>query len=169
MNVLLKMFVLVTVFSLPLFSFGVVFASSLEWFEVARYEGSAFPDIKEFYTEAFENTHEEWRIRWEYNAVGSSPLESVLSIQKSDELIVNSTGYSDMSDVAYIPGQQEAFTLHMTCINNHDYTIVIEGKVDSIPEFPTWTITPLVIVTALVGIIYKMKLNKTKQRTKQLF
>ena len=162
MKALLKIFLLVTLFSLPLFSFGVVFASSVEWFEVARYEGSAFPEIKEFYTEEFEYSYEEWRIRWEYNAVGNSPLESVLLIQNEGEPIVNSTGYSDMSDVAYIPGQQEAFILHMTCINNHDYIIVIEGRVNSIPEFPTWTITPLAVVTALIGIIYKMKLNKTR-------
>ncbi len=77
---------------------NVTWASSSNWVEVARYSGSAFPDIEEFDTEGFVADHEEWRIRWSYDAVGSS-LESMLMIGNGGDMIVISTSYFDESGV----------------------------------------------------------------------
>jgi parallel beta-helix repeat protein len=38
--------------------------------------------------------------------------------------------------------------------------------VNTIPEFPSWTILPLLITTTLLAIIYKQKLTKNKQNSK---
>ena len=48
--------------------------------------------------------------------------------------------------------------------NNQDNQPLMNPvEIDTIPEFPSWTILPLIITVTLVAIIYKKRLTKTRQ------
>jgi len=42
------------------------------------------------------------------------------------------------------------------------YVWIIKTDIDGIPEFPSWTILPLLIVVTLVGVIIRNKIRKNE-------
>ncbi|MEJ2281894.1 MAG: hypothetical protein P8X97_08350, partial [Candidatus Bathyarchaeota archaeon] len=42
------------------------------------------------------------------------------------------------------------------------YTIIVEQNIDSIPEFPSWTILPIVLIITFFSIIIKKQLYEAK-------
>jgi len=163
----------VAVFSLPFLTCGVVFASSGNWVEVTRFTGSG-SDFST--TDYFTCDHVEWRIRWEYFPGPDFPSLALFSVntyrQGEDVFSVDTlfqSGSENTTGISYVHNKEGTFYMDLSIANTESYTIIVEQDLNSIPEFPTWTITPLIMVAALIGIIYKMRLNKSKQSSKQLF
>lgn len=104
-------------------------AKATSWVEVVRWSGSAFPELAQF-EEQFECSHEEWRVRWIYDAVGS-PFESLLIIQSGGDLFVYSDGYFSKSGVRNVHNNRGNFSFSITCANIYEYTIIVEQDVDS--------------------------------------
>jgi hypothetical protein len=42
------------------------------------------------------------------------------------------------------------------------YTIVVEQNIESIPEFPAWTILPLVLIITMFSVLIKRKMAKKR-------
>ena len=58
--------------------------------------------------------------------------------------------------------QQDGFvTLHWGDLT-HPSRITCEGVAEYIPEFPSWTLLPLFLVTTLIVTIYRKRINKIK-------
>ena len=133
--------------------------NATDWVEVTRWSGSAFPDLEEFSMQ-FECSHIEWRIVWSYDAVGS-PFESILIIQKSGDLIVYSESYFSKSGARSIHNEAGNFSLEITCLNMYEYLIIVEQDVDSIPEFPSYLILPLFMISTLLAVILYRRKHST--------
>jgi len=149
---------LVIIFSLSFFSFDAVFASSSNWVEVTRFTGSGTTDY-------FTSEHVEWRIRWEFTPNPLGHAFSVLVFEKegdspSIEQILQTTQDNETSGVTYMHNKKGTFYMSITTAGIMDFTIIVEQDVNSIPEFPTWIIAPLFIITALATITCKRQMMK---------
>jgi parallel beta-helix repeat protein len=111
------------------FNIQPVGASSI-WKEVARWTGSAFPTPAQF-SIGFEISRVNWRIKWDYTAVGSFDFESLLLIQKNGELFIYDTSYFDQSGVRNVYNETGTFSLDATCLNMYAYTIIVEQDANS--------------------------------------
>ncbi len=70
------------------------------------------------------------------------------------------SGTEETNGILYINGFNGTF--YMDIVSNADsYVIIVEQNIDSIPEFPSWTILPLFLTVTMVVAIYKRKLSKT--------
>ena len=136
---------------------------AVDWVEVDRRSGSAFPDPAEFSMQ-FECSHVEWRIRWSYDTVGS-PFESVLLIQKRGDLIVYSESYLSKSGVRNIHNEAGNFSLDITCLNMYEYTIIVEQDVDSIPEFTSATLIMAFITVSILAVVLSKKRGRGEHKT----
>jgi len=119
---------------------GVVFASSENWVEVARFTGGIFDDA----TESFLCDHVEWRIRWEFD-VGHWHFPELYGLtftiiaQKDPQdyissYVVNSVSSSLLdgrNGTSYIYDDNGEFhiTIHPGILDN--YSIIIEQNTDS--------------------------------------
>ena len=71
------------------------------------------------------------------------------------------SGTEETNGILYINGFNGTF--YMDIVSNADsYIIIIEENLDSIPEFPSWTILPLLLATTLTVIVYRKKLYRTQ-------
>ena len=161
--------VLVSLFLLGSMS-SVVFASSDNWVEVARFEGN-----ESIQTESFTCDHVEWRIRWEY-VPSFQPTESiffsVFTYPREEgvrgSMYVNSIidiGSEKRSGTSYVHDYQSTFFMIINVIGTENYTIIVEQDIGSIPEFPSWT--PLLIMLVAVVVVaafYRQKLPNNQGR-----
>jgi len=142
-----------------------------DWSEVARFSGSG---SEKYTTDYFTCDHEEWRIRWEYVPDSQQPdltSFSVFTYPKSEgdrrATYVNQimkTGTADTNGTSFIKNYQGTFHMCIDVEGTESYTIIVEQNLNSIPEFPSWAILPLVLTITLFSIIVKRKLcaHKTK-------
>jgi hypothetical protein len=136
--------------------------TSENWVEVDRFSGGSWWGG----TRLFRIGHFEWRIRWNYESTIDSSSETaiVFDIQvldsKSERVELVRCG-EETNGTIYLY-QDGEFYLYIIGFNTDNYTIIIEQNIESIPEFPSWTILPLLIVATLVGVTIRNKIRKRK-------
>jgi len=137
--------------------------TSEDWNEVARFTGSGY---QQYYTDYFTCDHREWRIRWEYipesDSVGFAYFNVVVLPERALFVVdsILSTGGNDTSGISYIHDMSGMFFMEITAGAAESYTIIVEQNLNSIPEFPSWVILPLLILATLVGVIIRNKIRK---------
>jgi len=103
----------------------------------------------------------EWRIKWEYekNDFVLTTFYCEIRLADTDEVIGSfSTNSSDRTEGIYnITGYDGTFTIFIET-NTPKYFYEIERNVNSIPEFPSWVILPLVLTITLFLVVVKRKL-----------
>ena len=135
--------------------------SSENWVEVTRFTGN-----EDTQTESFTCDYVEWRIRWNYSTVfhlhqktlglfGLNVFEkepkSLVSSFGSEPTIGSENGTLSLSE-------NGTFYLQIYAFNIYDYSVIIEQNIESIPEFPSWTILPLILTITLFSVVVKRKL-----------
>ena len=146
------------------------------WVEVVRFEGKASTQ-----TELFKCDFPQWRIRWEFTPSihsivmpylvefsvttfvqeessqdGSNPEE------QSKDYVVNQieTIRPIKGGISIINDQIGNFYMKITTFYVDDYTIIVEQNKDSIPEFQSWTILPILAGSTLVIFGIRNKISK---------
>jgi hypothetical protein len=141
-------------------SFNTVLAIPDNWSEVTRFAGSG---TEMYTTDYFTCDHVEWRIRWEYIPDSTSTVFWVYTYpQGEDALYINAiwkTGANDTSGISYIHNNKGTFYMKIGVSNTQNYTIIVEQDLDSIPEFPSFLILPLFMITTLLAIIVYKRRN----------
>ena len=141
---------------------GVVFASSGNWVEVVRFEGS-----EEIQTEPFTCNYVEWRIKWNSSPAyehRGGPRVGIFMIQvyeHSTEKYVSSVGSepTNKSESGILSlNENGTFHLNIGGLFRGEYLVIVEQNLDSIPEFPSWTLLPLFLIFTLGGILIKKRL-----------
>jgi len=165
--ILLVVGFLVFSLSLSIFTSSIVFASSGNWSEVARFvdEGILFT------TEPFTIHHVEWRIRWKYEPQTVNP-EDPPGLQfyvypheprSSWFESVSKWGTEETNRTLYIHDKNGTF--HLVIVGAvKSYTLIVEQDLASIPEFPSWAVFPLLFAATLGVAIYRKKLHRTQTR-----
>ncbi len=153
----------ILVFSLSLFTSGIVSAASGNWIEVTRFGD----DGPYFQTDPFTIYHVEWRIRWEYEPHPEVPdehpsLHVYVYAQESPGTwfeSVRKNGTEETSGTLYIHDRNGTF--HLMIISAvQSYTVIVEQNLESIPELPSWTpILVTLFAVAVAAVIYKRKLQ----------
>jgi len=135
------------------------------WVEVTRFIGT-----DGFTTDVFVCDHVEWRIRWEYDPMlvlfweGIKPLDTKVHPEGQSSLTVsNITGVGSRDGINYIHDNAGRFYMTISTTFLRSFTIIVEENIDSIPEFPSWTILPIFTIATLLIIICKQKLPKNRQ------
>ena len=138
-----------------------------DWSEVAMFSGSG---TENYTSDYFSCDYEEWRIRWEYVPSSQQPdlaFFSVFTYPKNEgdrgATYVNEimkTGTADTNGTSFIHNYQGTFHMYIDVEETESYTIIVEQNLNSIPEFPSWTILPLVIVATLIGISIRNRITK---------
>ena len=134
-----------------------VFASSGNWIEVARFDGTVWPE----YTEHFRIDYFDWRIKWSITPRPSDiiiPLKFRLDVKNASGYIVEFFLASNQISGILNMNQTGEYYLYIDPMHAENYSITIEQNVDSIPEFPSWTLLPLFLVTTVSVIILKKRL-----------
>jgi len=134
------------------------------WVEVIRFEGNESTQ-----TEIFTCDYVEWRIRWEFDpGHWHFPQLHTFSVttypQGEDIFYVDSIfemANGSKSGNSYIHDNDGKFYMKISTGIIANYTIIVEQNLDSIPEFPSWTILPLLLIATLLIIICKQRLPKT--------
>ena len=133
--------------------------TSEDWNEVARFTGSGT-------TNYFTCEHAEWRIRWEYKPEIFHFLFGVYVYEQGEDVFfieaITKSGNEQPNGVTYIHDQKGTFYLDITTANIDKFTIIIEQDLNSIPEFPSWAILPLVLTITLFSVVVKRKLYTVK-------
>ena len=109
--------------------------------------------------------HIEWRIRWEYVPSFQYPNSTVFGVvtypQGEDIMysdFIMKMGTEDTTGISYIHNNKGTFYLELSIANTESYTIIVEQDVNSIPEFPSWIILPIFLITTLVALTARKKL-----------
>ena len=141
---------------------SIVFASSGNWSEVTRFDGSG-NDIHT--TDYFTCEHVEWRIRWEYvpiSEVANLSSLSVVTYPQGEDIIyidfIMKIGAEDTNGISYIHDNNGTFYMKIDVGATESYTIIVEQDLDSIPEFPSWIILPIFVTATLFALIIKKRL-----------
>lgn len=140
---------------------AIVSASSGNWVEVTRFpdEGTGFQ------TEPFTVDHVEWRIRWEYVPEPEVPDEhlSLHVYVYAQEYpgtwfeSIRKNGTEETNGTLYIQDRNGTFFLVIIkAVQN--YTIIVEQDLESIPEFPSWTILPLFLIATFFALAVRKRL-----------
>jgi len=163
-----SIFVLLLTLSISLFAVtsGIAFASSDNWSEVVRFtdEGTGFQ------TEPFTIDHVDWRIRWEYEPDPEVPdehpaLHVYVYAQEAPGTwfeSIRKNGTEETSGTLYIHDRNGTFFL-IIIRAVQSYTLIVEQNLDSIPEFPSWKILPLILLVTIVVTAYRKKFTKHSQ------
>jgi len=129
------------------------------WVEVTRFIGT-----KGFITDVFVCDHIEWRIRWEFDP-GHWLFADLHTLQVTTYKEGESTKYfnqireppsGNLSGVELL-NQSGTFYLDIGSGLIDSYTIIVEENIDSIPEFPSWTIFGFISVGSLTIVLFKKK------------
>lgn len=142
--------------------------SSENWVEVIRFEGNESTQ-----TESFNCNHVEWRIRWsispEYGRSGVQPgIFNTNVFDNQSNTIVSQFGRIptiEDDDGTLSFSENGTFYLEINVFRINEYSIIVEQNIDSIPEFPSWTILVSgLLVIASVSIIYRQKCKQERQK-----
>lgn len=102
----------------------------------------------------------EWRINWKYekNDFVLTTFYCEIRLVDTDEVIGSfSTNSSDKTEGIYnITGYDGTFTIFIET-NTPKYFYEIERNINSIPEFPSWVVLPILIVGSFSIIVLKKK------------
>ena len=130
------------------------------WVEVTRFIGT-----KGFTTDVFVCDHVEWRIVWEFDPghwVFVEFYTLTITTYKEGESNkyfnqIREPPNGNLNGVELL-NQSGTFYLEISSGLIDSYTIIIEENIDSIPEFPSWVILPLVLIITLFSVVVKRKL-----------
>ena len=154
------------VFSLLLLvsTLGIAFASSGNWVELTRFTGSG--QVNQ--TESFNCDHVEWRLKWSFNPNPNVELKPPLMFhlrvyEVGGELVEFFIATSQTSGTLNY-NRTGSFWLFIDEMYVENYTVIIEQNIDSIPEFSSWTILPLLLATTITVILYRKKLHRTPKQ-----
>ena len=139
----------------------MVFASSDNWVEVVRFNGTIWPE----YTEHFTIDYFDWRIKWSYTPRLSeliNPYIFRLDVKNASGYIVELLFASNQIAGTLNMNQTGEYYLYIDPMHAENYSITIEQNIDSIPEFPSWAIVSLILSSTLILIILKRNLHKAK-------
>ena len=143
---------------------SIVFASSSNWVEVITFTGSAGGVHS---TSRFAVDYVDWRIRWEVTPGNDSERGTSFDayVYPSSggpyvEVLHHTIGTEKTTGIKNIYNHMGSFYIVVVTTNIADVKLIIEQNIESIPEFPSWTILPLLIVVTLVGVIFRNKIKK---------
>jgi hypothetical protein len=134
------------------------------WVEVTRFIGT-----KGFTTDVFVCDHVEWRIRWKFDP-GHWHFPELHKFQVTTFKEGESTNYfnqirelpsGNLSGVELL-NQSGTFYLEISSGLIDSYIIIVEQNIDSIPEFPSWAILPMISTITLFLVVIKRKLYSVK-------
>jgi len=136
-------------------------SSSENWVEVDRFTGGSWNGG----TRPFIINHIEWRIRWNYEPTIDVDLDIPMGfhfmVMDVDHNYIDIVfGDEEKNGTLYL-NQDGEFYLDISGLHV-EYTIIVEENIESIPEFPSWLIPPLLIVATLVGVIIRNKIRKNE-------
>jgi len=141
---------------------GTVLAQEENWVEVARFTGSGDESIEK---EPFEIGHVDWRIGWEYTPLAYTVFTLVthndtnIEIDRVHKVFEFTVNAADTNGTSYMYDMNGTFYLSIQTVNTRYYNVVIEQNIESIPEFPSWIILPLLLVVTFVAILAKKRLH----------
>jgi hypothetical protein len=157
----MRKFVLVSLILFFIFSqFQSVFAEN--WVEVQKYGGDGLLQVD---SEPFRVDHINWRIRWE---IESTYNGSDIGIEKfSFDVKLH---FENRTVASVTPTTRENGTLNFNWVSGKyylsfpalipKYTVIVEQNIDSIPEFPSWTLLLISLVVVVVFVVvYRRKLE----------
>jgi len=138
-------------------------ATSENWSEVARFTGGGGIGT----TEPFTCDHVDWRIRWEIEPRNDSSERTAFLVYifpYSDAFLrdpwfesIQHYGTEETSGTLYIYDHNGSFDMDVLA-SIESYTMIIEQDVDSIPEFPSWTILPLFLIATFLALSVRKRL-----------
>ena len=141
---------------------GIVFASSSNWVEVITFHNAVGFGM----TSRFNVVYVDWRIKWEiYPSNGSeSPSLTVHvyhDIGHQGIELINSLTTHETTGILNINNASGTFFLVNQATNTNSSSIlIIEQNTDSIPEFPSWAILPLLFMATSVALLCRKRLSK---------
>jgi len=133
------------------------------WVEVIRFEGTGGVSEKHFTCDYFE-----WRIRWEfdpghwhffpqYHTFSVATYREGEDMHHVDSIFEMANG--SKSGISYIHDNYGKYYMAIRALDIENYTIIIEQNIDSIPEFPSWIILPLLLVTTAAAAAIRKHLS----------
>ena len=121
------------------------------WVEVTRFNGTAFTFG---FSDPFQIYHEEWRILWETNNILPEIEHFDFYVLHEDDVMEDGSFYTNKSIGSIRTTANENGTLNIQGSTGLFYIwigpspakweLIVEQNIDSIPEFPSWIILPLV-------------------------
>ena len=141
---------------------SIVFASSDNWVEVTTFTGSGGVHS----TSRFAVDYVDWRIRWEVipgndSERGTSFNAYVYPSSGGPQIeeMHHSIGTEKTTGIKNIYNHRGIFYIVVVTTNIADVKLIIEQNIESIPEFPSWTILPLALIATLSVIVLKKRLS----------
>ena len=118
-------------------------------------------------TDSFTVDHVDWRIRWKIEPGDSSartafqayifPLTGIKGSEQWFEKIEH-YGTEETTGILNIYNHSGSFYMDVLTGNVESYSMIVEQNLDSIPEFPSWIILPLFLISTLFVIVFKKRL-----------
>jgi len=137
----------------------IEYEASNNWSEVKKISGKG--SITK--TAPFTCTHSEWRIRWEVEPQ-SGFLAAYFYPEESHaawfESIIKMPENNETNGIMYIHDKNGSFYLDILATAETNYTLIVEENLASIPEFHSWFILPVFLITTIVVTIYRKKVTK---------
>jgi len=135
------------------------FVKADSWVEVIRFEGTSGISEKHFAC-----GYVEWRIRWEFDSGHwhfFPPSFTVATYREGEDLYlvdsIHEMANESTSGTSYIHDNYTQYYMAIRAWDTENYTIIIEQNIDSIPEFPSWIILPLLLATTSAFMICRKK------------
>ena len=118
---------------------------------------------------AFTCDHVEWRIRWQNSPLfdfGDQSIsfyvvttENVIQGHFDDGMgIASVNSYVEENGTLYMDESAGIFHLYIGP-SSSNWELIVEQNIDSIPEFPSWTILPLLVISTLVILGIRNKIS----------
>ena len=142
---------------------SIAFASSDNWVEVITFTGSAGGVHS---TSRFAVDYVDWRIRWEVTPGNDSERGTSFDAYvysesggPSIEAMHYTIGTEKTTGIKNIYNHMGSFYIVVVTTNIADVKLVIEQNIESIPEFPSWTILPLILAVTISATVLKKSLT----------
>jgi hypothetical protein len=149
---------------------------SANWAEVISFSGDTYEQPSDI--EIFTCDYAEWRIKWEYEPNNDPGYSGVPQYKNGMPLSIcdentNLTPYwyffydtgvePQKNGTTYFHDSPGTFQVQIDD-DIEDFTIIVEEDLNSIPEFPSWTILPLLLIIMLFLLVVKRKLFTRKSK-----
>jgi len=129
------------------------------WVEVARFNGTTWAEN----TEHFTIDYFDWRIKWSYTPRLSDTINPYifrLDVKNASGYIVELLFASNQISGTLNMNQTGEYYLYIDPMHAETYSITIEQKIESIPEFSSWILPSLFITSILVIIAVRNQIRK---------
>jgi hypothetical protein len=144
---------------------SIVFAFSDNWVEVTTFTGSGGVHS----TSHFAVDYVDWRIRWEVTPGNDSERGTSFNAYvyptyggPQIEEMHHTIGTEKTTGTLNIYNHRGIFYIVVVTMNIADVKLIIEQNIESIPEFPSWAVLPVFLISGLVVLVYKRKLTVRK-------